>query len=60
MGWMHFLNSDDVVAVLNAILPFMDANTAMPPFWIENKIFMKIEHIKNLRVIFWLRELNRY
>jgi len=39
MGWMRFLNSDDVVAVLDAILPFMDANTAaMPPFWIEIKI----------------------
>ena len=26
MGWMWFLNSDDVVAVLGAILPFLDAN----------------------------------
>jgi hypothetical protein len=26
MGWMRFLNSDDVVAVLDAILPFLDAN----------------------------------
>ena len=25
MGWMHFLNSDDIVAVLT-ILPFQDAN----------------------------------
>jgi len=36
---MRFLNSDDIVAVLDAILPFMDANTAaMPPFWIGIKI----------------------
>jgi hypothetical protein len=34
---MHFLNSDDVVAVLDAILPYMDANTAAMPPWNENK-----------------------
>ena len=26
MGWMHFLNSDNIVAVPDAILPFQDAN----------------------------------
>jgi hypothetical protein len=36
MGWMRFLNSDDVVAVPDAILPFQDANapaqTGYAPF----------------------------
>ena len=35
MGWMCFLNSDDVVAVPDAILM---QTRAMLPFWIENKI----------------------
>ena len=44
MGWMRFLNSDDVVAVPDAILPFQDANAkrAMLPFWIENKIMVNM------------------
>jgi hypothetical protein len=46
MGWMRFLNSDDVVAVLGAILPVQDATHLLKrvifPFWIENKIMVNM------------------